>query len=81
MSVTGLIRGRRIKVPLAGSNLDEFSSRTGRAESRPNLRVEIGERIVIHVVERVPRRTASGSGSAGLDKGFKTLVTAQPWGG
>jgi IS605 OrfB family transposase len=75
ISITGLTRGRRIKVPLAGSNLDEFGSRTGRTESRPNLRVEIGERIVLHVVVRMPRREASGSGSAGVDKGFKTLVT------
>jgi IS605 OrfB family transposase len=75
ISVTGLTRGQRIKVPLAGSNLGEFTSRTDRPESRPNVRVEIGGRIVLHVVERMACRKASGSATAGVDKGFKTLVT------
>lgn len=75
ISVTGLTKGRRIKVPLAGALIDEFSSRTGRTDSRPNVRLEVGERIVLHIVERVVPRIASGSGSAGVDKGFKTLVT------
>ena len=75
ISVTGLTPGRRIKIPLAGRGIEEFASRTGRAASRPNLRVEVKDRVVFHVVtHRMPRQPL-GSGSVGLDKGYKTLVT------
>ncbi len=75
IAVTGLTPGRRIKIPLAGLGVDEFASRTGHAASRPNLRVEVKDRVVFHVVtHRLPRQPL-GSVRAGLDKGYKTLVT------
>ncbi len=75
IAVTGLTAGRRIKIPLTGRGVDEFQSRTGLAASRPNLRLEIKERVVFHVVIHQPPREPSGGVSAGLDKGYKTLVT------
>ena len=75
IAVTGLTPGRRIKIPLAGRGIEEFGSRTGRPESRPSVRVEVGDRVVFHVLSRVAPRRPLGTVSAGLDKGYKTLIT------
>lgn len=75
IAVTGLTPGHRIKIPLAGFGVDEFASRTSHAESRPSIRVEIRDRVVFHVVTHIAPRQPQGNVSAGLDKGYKTLVT------
>jgi len=75
IAVTGLTPGRRIKIPLAGNGIDEFASRTHHAASRPNVRVELKDRVVFQVLTHVSARQPSGNLAAGLDKGYKTLVT------
>ena len=75
IAVTGLTPGRRIKIPLTGSGVDEFKSRTGHAASRPNVRVEVKDRVVFYVLTHSSARQPLGSVAAGLDKGYRTLVT------
>jgi len=75
LAVTGLAPGQRIKIPLAGNGISEFGSRTGRDSSRPNVRVVISERAVFHVLGRETIHPRNGNLHAGLDKGYKTLVT------
>lgn len=74
LAVTGLTRGRRLNLPLAGHGLDAFIPRSGRLGS-PNLRVELGPRIAIRLTEFVPARATEATGQAGLDKGYRTLLT------
>ncbi len=75
IAVTGLASGKRLKIPLAGAGIAEFASRTKRPESRPNLHVEVGERIVFSVRTQVPARQHLGTEMAGIDKGYRTLIT------
>jgi len=75
IAVTGLTPGRRIKIPLAGQGIDEFASRTGHAASRPNLRVEVEDRVIFYLLSRISPGVPLGRVSAGLDKGYRTLVT------
>lgn len=75
LAITGLAKGQRICVPLAGASLDEFSPRTAKAKSLPTLHVEVGERIVFHVRERVTPLAPTGSNQIGIDKGYSTLLT------
>jgi len=76
LAVTGSGNRRRINIPLAGRGLDEFKPRTQKENSRPGLRVSIsGDRIVFNLVEHVAVATAVGAQTAGIDKGYRTLVT------
>ena len=75
IAVTGLRPGHRVRIPLAGSGIDEFASRTGHVESRPSLRVVITDRVMFQVVARISPRKPLGRVTAGLDKGYKTLIT------
>lgn len=75
IAITGLTRGKRLKIPLAGAGIAEFASRTDRADSRPNLHVEVGKRIVFSVRTQVPIRQHHGTEVAGVDKGYHTLIT------
>jgi len=69
-------RGRRIAVPLAGSSLQMFASRTRRRDSRPNVRVVVGERVVFYVAEWVPCERRPEGRTIGVDKGMNTLLVA-----
>ena len=76
LAVTGTRRGRRIAVPLAGSSLQMFASRTRRRDSRPNVRVVVGERVVFYVAEWVPCERRPEGRTIGVDKGMNTLLVA-----
>lgn len=73
VALTGINPGRRVCVPIAGVGDRHLAPRVGRI-SRPNLRVEIGERIGFHTRELIQIEPRSGR-PAGIDKGFATLVT------
>ena len=75
LAITGLAKGQRICVPLAGASLGEFSPRTAKAKSLPTLHVEVGERVVFHIRERVTPFAPTGSREVGVDKGYSTLLT------
>lgn len=75
IAVTGLTSGRRIKIPLAGRGVGEFASRTGHTASRPNLRVEVGDRVIFYLLTHRSPGLPLGRVSAGLDKGYRTLIT------
>ena len=74
IAITGLSRGRRLNLPLSGRGLDEFAPRPGR-KGGPNIRLEIGDRPTIRLTEFVAGRATSGTRHAGLDKGYRTLLT------
>jgi len=71
IAVTGLTPGRRIKIPLAGSGVDEFKSRTAHAASRPNVRVVVKDRVVFYVLTHSSARQPLGNVAAGLDTGIQ----------
>lgn len=76
LGIAGLSRYRRVNVPLAGASIDEFALRTACPNSRPTVRIEItGERVVFHVPIRVETKRPSGALEAGIDKGYRTLLT------
>ncbi len=75
LALTSLTKGRRIFIPLRGSDIGEFASRTGRPESRPSLRVYVGETIEFETAKRLPPR-ASGHEVVGIDLGFNALIVA-----
>jgi putative transposase len=75
LAITGLERGKRICIPLAGKTLDDFRPRTSKRKSLPTLHVEVGERVVFHLRERVACIESAGFLEAGLDKGYSTLLT------
>jgi putative transposase len=75
LAITGLEKGKRICVPLAGTTLDEFRPRTSKRKSLPTLHVEVADRVVFHLRERVKCSTPTGSLEAGMDKGYSTLLT------
>ena len=76
LAVTGTRPGHRVNVPLAGSSLDVFASRTGRADSRPNIRVVIRERVTCYVATRTPVKPRRQGCTLGLDKGLNTLLVS-----
>jgi hypothetical protein len=73
--LTAATKGRRLRIPLAGRGLLEFSPHTEKANSRPGLRVEVGDRIRFRLAARVPSAMPSGSAEAGVDLGYRTLLT------
>ncbi|HEX9495073.1 MAG TPA: zinc ribbon domain-containing protein [Candidatus Limnocylindria bacterium] len=75
LAVTGLVPRERINIPLAGSGLDEFTSRTGLPASRPTIRVVVKDRVTFFVLGHRRRGARDGDIAAGIDKGFTTLVT------
>jgi IS605 OrfB family transposase len=75
LSIAGLQKGRRICIPLAGRGIDEFEPKRGKKTARPGLRVVVGERITFLLVERVVVPHAPGSIEAGVDKGYRGLLT------
>lgn len=75
LAITSLEKGQRVAIPLRGSEVSAFASRTGRPESRPNLRVYVGEAIEFATVRRVPRRPP-GHEVVGVDLGYRALVVA-----
>lgn len=75
LAITGLEKGKRICVPLAGRTLDDFRPRTSKRKSLPTLHVEVGDRVVFHLRERVRCGEPAGSLEAGIDKGYSTLLT------
>jgi len=73
IAITGLQNGRRVNVPLAGPTpLFGDGTRVGRA---PSLRVEVGDRVVLHWRERVMVVPRSGTSQLGIDKGYRALIT------
>ena len=76
VSITGLEKGKRICVPLAGRTLDDFRPRTSKRNSLPTLYVEVGDRVVFHIRERLTCSQPAGAAEAGIDKGYSTLLTA-----
>jgi IS605 OrfB family transposase len=75
IALTGLEPRSRICVPLAGASLDDFAPRTAKRQSLPTLHVEVGDRVVFHMRERVTPSAPTGSVEAGIDKGYATLLT------
>ena len=75
VALTGLKPRSRICVPIAGASLDDFAPRTDKPQSLPTLHVEVGDRVVFHMRERVTPSAPSGSIEAGVDKGYATLLT------
>lgn len=73
LSLTGLRRGRPLRIPLSGRDLDEFEPRPGR-KTRPCFRVDVADRIafITRDIGRIPVRRG---GEAGIDKGFSVLLT------
>lgn len=75
IAISGLTPRHRIAIPLAGTGLDEFASR-GRSGHRPGVRVDVvGCRVLFRVLRYVAPAQSSGETQAGIDKGYKTLVT------
>lgn len=75
LAVSGVRKGQRINVPLAGRGIDEFTSRTARRESYPSIRVMVDRRITFLVLARVRVERRDPRVAAGLDKGYNTLLT------
>lgn len=74
IAVSGLRRYRRIAVPLAGDNLEVFLPRLG-LRGRPSLRIDIDKRVVFETTTLAPFRRPTAQVRAGVDKGFRDLVT------
>jgi IS605 OrfB family transposase len=75
LALTGLTPRSRVCVPLAGASLDDFAPRTDKPQSLPTLHVEISDRVVFHLRERVTPTAPIGRAEAGIDKGYATLPT------
>lgn len=74
--ITGLAPRQRICVPLSGSSLDEFASRTSLSTSGPTIRVVVDQdRVTFFVLGRGRVAARQGSLAGGVDKGFNTLIT------
>lgn len=65
----------RINIPLSGRGVRDFVARTAQPNSRPGLRVEVGERITFHLIQRVDVLVRASGTEAGIDKGVRTLLT------
>jgi len=74
IAVSGLERGHRVAIPLAGDNLEYLLPRPG-VRGRPNLRIDVDSRITFETVERAPIQRSAGTVRAGVDKGFRDLLT------
>ena len=74
ISITGLQRTKPIRIPLMGKTLEHLQPRPGRKE-RPDLRIEVLDRIVLHTVQRVPVEDRDRTRNGGIDKGHDTLLT------
>lgn len=75
LAVAGIRPGARVCVPLAGRGLVEFAPRTNKENSRPNVLVTVGGRVVFQVARRL-QPVARGAGvHGGVDKGYRTLLT------
>ena len=75
LAITGLEPRQRIHVPLAGSGIGSFASRTGKASSRPSIRVVINERVTFFMLNYLAAEPRTGDVRGGIDKGFNTLIT------
>ena len=75
LAISGLTKGRRIAIPLAGGGLEQFARRTQKRYSWPGLRIDVEERIAFHGAIRIRPVRRTNSIEAGLDKGYRTLVT------
>lgn len=64
----------RVAIPLAGRTLRYLVARDG-TRTGPNLRIEVGRRITFHSVDRTAVRSTAGTTAAGVDKGYRTLLT------
>lgn len=73
--LTSIVRGHRLRIPLAGRGLTEFGPHTDKKNSRPGLRVEIGARVRFSLAERVPIGQPAGQLEVGVDLGFRTHLT------
>jgi ribosomal protein S27AE len=74
LSITSLTIGSRLCVPLRGHGFAEFAAHAGTQE-RPEIRIDIGERVVIRVARHVVPEKRERGLHAGLDKGHDTLLT------
>lgn len=75
LAIASMRPRKRILVPLAGRSLDEFTSRTHNANSRPELRIEVRDRVIIYMGEKVPRHGPNQGPDLGVDKGYRALLT------
>lgn len=75
IKIAGLTAYERIAIPLAGRGLDEFTAR-GVSGHRPDLRIDrIGSRLRFRVLTYASPRQPDGDVEAGIDKGYRTLIT------
>lgn len=75
VSLTGVEKFRRIRIPLMGRTHEHLTPHAGLKEGR-DLRVEIGGRVVFRTMEHVPLTDRDRDAVAGIDKGHNTLLTA-----
>ena len=76
LAISGLTPRERILVPLAGGSLTEFTPRTSKANSRPRLRIRVTDHgVIVWIAVRKNTLSRQAQGVAGLDKGYKTLLT------
>ena len=77
IAISGLRPLQRICLPLAGSDLEDFAPHaTAPSGHRPDLYVSFHDgRIAFHVLRHVRTKTPTGSLDAGVDKGYRDLLT------
>lgn len=77
IAVAGLRPRHRICIPLAGDRFDEFRPHlAGHSGHRPDVRVDIrDDRLVFEVMQYVEGEQPTGDLGAGIDKGYRTLLT------
>jgi IS605 OrfB family transposase len=74
IALTSLTIGSRLYLPLRGAGSAEFEPHQGTRE-HPEIRIDVGERVVIRVARHVSVPERPRLGAAGLDKGHDTLLT------
>ncbi len=77
IAIAGIRPGHRICIPLAGSGFDEFRPHlTGHSGHRPDIRVDVRtDRLIFDVMHYVEGQHPTGDLTAGIDKGYRTLLT------
>lgn len=74
LSLTSLTVGSRLFLPLRGGGSKEFDPLLERSE-RPEIRIDVGERVVIRIAMHVRPEERERHAEAGVDKGHATLLT------
>jgi len=73
IAVTGLRRGERLYLPLAG-RIPAVNLRPN-TDRRPNIRIDLRQGITFHLRERVTVTPRAADRAVGVDKGYAALIT------